>query len=198
MAVSRRNQFIKRLTRQWVLQSHQYKRYHTLRSRYDKQLERQVQLIVVLFMAGMVLGYLFGIKTLLSWWQISRFYALLAVLAYFIPKAILPTIYKRFAELKILLAVFGLAPFLTGLLLTINYGFADTPFTEHYKVTHAEYFVSDQIVEIELEKHTYQSFYELRRVPMPTQDIFTPDSAIIYAANGAFGIAVYKKVELIP
>ena len=104
-----------------------------------------------------------GMRTLISWIAISRFYAAFAVLFSLIPLKYYPLIYRIRKEMKVLFSIFGIAPFLTGLLLCVNFLFSSSSTHEIYNIQDIHYYPSDHLFEVELENGALDIRRELRR-----------------------------------
>lgn len=162
----------------------------------NKKTERQIQYIVLMFFIGLLLTGFYGTSTLLTWNFIIRIYLSLAFIFSFIPLKILPLIYKIQPEIKLLLAVCGLAPFIIGISLTINYNFSSFNNTAIYKIEKFDVSYDEHIIQVQLENKQLKKHKELRKFSTDKFH-FVPDSAAYLVYKGCLGIDVVKDSYLI-
>ena len=163
----------------------------------DRKSERHVQIIAAMFFIGFILTIYYSFKTLATWSQISQIYFGLAVLFSFIPPKWLPFIYRIRKELKILLGVCALAPFITGLVLMLNFHITVNKSIQTYKVSDYQFLYYERIVMVELESKEINRHVEIRKFPLDEFN-FEPDSAAYNIHNGIFGFKVVQDAWLIP
>ncbi|MBI9069809.1 MAG: hypothetical protein JEZ09_21120 [Salinivirgaceae bacterium] len=162
----------------------------------NKKTERQIQLIVSLFFIGLIVSGIYGTNTLLSWNYIFRIYLAIALILSFLPISIFPLIYKIQYELKILLVVCGLSPFLLALILSLNYTFSTFSHIETYKVKEFNVYAADRQIMVVLENNALQKHKEIRMFSSD-EFHFAPDSAAFEIQEGLFNIQVVKNSYLI-
>ncbi len=161
------------------------------------KLNNNVRLLAVIFFAGALLIIIFGLKTLVTWWFISRIYAFLAVVLFFLPNSFLPKLYSIYAELKIILTIFGLAPLITGLVLAINFGITIQTNTECYKIEHWLYNNNEKYIEVFIENDIYNKQFEMHKIPTAVYPYNLPDSVCYTISKGIFRLKTYRDAKII-
>ena len=162
----------------------------------DHRSEKHIQLIAVMFFCGIILVITIGMRTLVSWIVISRIYAGLAVAFSLIPLKFYPLIYRLRKEMKVLFSVFGIGPFLTGLILTINFLFSTASWNEIYTVESINYYPSDHLFEVKLEQNALHIRQELRRFSSD-KNMTAPEKVEYQFDQGIFGMKTVMKSHLI-
>lgn len=170
---------------------------HRMNLWLDRKSERHIQLMAALFIGGFMLIIAYGYKTLATWSQISQIFFGLAVVLSFIPNNWLPFIYRARREMKILLAIAALAPFLTGLSLMINYHFTVNKTVQIEKVISYKYNYTDRIILVEVENKELNKHIEIRKFTMDKYAL-EPDSAAFNIHTGCFGLKTVHAPWLIP
>jgi len=95
---------------------------------------RFLTLAVLAFFIGFILCFSFYSCTLISTFQLSKFFIGFTVVGFLIP---LKYYQKWFHFIKyetIIFNIVGVGPFLTGLFLLLNFVFSSNPFTHQYKI----------------------------------------------------------------
>jgi len=163
---------------------------------FGKFTEKHAAFIAAMFFLGIFLMVFFGNKTLVTWKFISYIYLIIAVLIGVLPLKKLPFIYFVRKELKILLTVFGLAPFFTGLILMINFTFASNITTKTITVTAYKYYPYDETVEVILDDDFINQFSEIRKFTIKELKS-TPKTAVYTIKTGLLGMKIIDNSELI-
>jgi hypothetical protein len=163
---------------------------------FGKFTEKHAAFIAAMFFIGIFLMVFFGNKTLVTWKFISYIYLLIAVFITILPLKRLPFIYFIRKELKILLTIFGLAPFLTGVLLMLNFIFTDNPVIKTVNVTAYKYYPYDETVEVILDDDFFNQFSEIRKFTAKRLTN-TPQAVVYTIKSGLLGMKVIDKSELI-
>ncbi len=189
------NKEYKKLYRKYIRKQADKKRKITLW--LNRRSERHIQIIAAMFFIGFVLIVYFGFKTLATWGQITQIFIGLAVLFSFMPAKWLPFIYRIRKELKVLLGICALAPFLTGIILMINFYITSDETIYTIKITDYQTFYSDRIVEVVLEDKELNKHFEIRKFSIDKYD-FEPDSAVFDIRKGIFGLDAVHNSWLLP
>jgi hypothetical protein len=185
-----RNTLYKKLYRKWLQVSANQVLYK--KQSENKNLEKQVRLMVVFFFLGIFLSAIFGAKTLLTWNTIFGFYLVCGILLSLIPLKFYPVLYKKHSEYKALLIYFSLAPLITGLVLTLNFNITSSSWVQSYPVASYQLYSSEQSIEFELEDSGTINHTQLRRLSTHNLPAI-PDSITYEMHKGLFGITVVKK-----
>lgn len=162
----------------------------------DRKTDRHALIIALLFFTGFFMVIIFVSETLVTWLGVSRIFALLAVLFSFMPKKSLPLIYRIRKELKVILALFGLAPFFTGLIFTLNFSFSGNAWKETYPVLKLGNYTNKEVIEVVLPEDKYKRFKHIRRFSAHKVNAF-PDSVEYTLQKGIFGFVVIDDATLI-
>ncbi|MGD9994294.1 MAG: hypothetical protein AB7S69_13445 [Salinivirgaceae bacterium] len=185
-----RNTLYKKLHRKWLQVSANQLLYK--KQSENKNLEKQIRLMVVSFFLGIFLSAIFGAKTLLTWNTIFGFYLVCGILLSLIPLKFFPVLYKKHSEYKALLIYFSLAPLITGLVLTLNFNITSSSWVQSYPVERYKLYSSEQSIEFELDDSGTINHIQLRR--FSTHNLHAiPDSIAYEMHKGLFGITVVKK-----
>jgi len=160
-------------------------------------MDRHIQVMALLFFAGIALIIGIGSRTLATWTTISRIYVAFAVLTHFIPRKKLPVIYRVRKEMKTIFTIFALSPLLTGLVLLANYSIITEHHRECYKIERTIHYSNDYIFKIELEEAVFDQFKSVRNFSSDKFK-FTPDSACYDIGRGIVGMKVVKSSWLVP
>lgn len=163
----------------------------------DRKSERHIQMMAAMFFIGFLTSIIYGFYTLATWSKISQIFFALAVLFSFIPNNWLPFIYRVRKELKVLLAICALAPFVTGMALLINFHISIHQEIVVEKVTNYTYNYADRIIFVEVESEELNRYYEIRKFSMD-QFNFEPDSVQFDIRSGCLGLKTVHNPKLIP
>lgn len=163
----------------------------------DRKSERHVQMMAAMFFIGFILTIAYGFKTLASWSEISQIYFGLAVIFSFIPNNWLPIYYRIRKELKVLLGICALAPFVTGIALLLNYHITTNEVQQFCKVSGYSYQYDDRIIMVTLNNEELNEHIEIRKFSLDKFN-FEPDSACYIIKKGIFGINAIHGSSLIP
>jgi len=153
--------------------------------------------MVVMFFIGFLLTIAYGYKTFASWSQISQIYFGLAVIFSFLPSKWLPFIYRIRKELKVILAIFALAPLFTGIALVLNFHIATDKMYETINIAKYQKQYSDKIIIVTLDNKELNKHIEIRKFSLDKYN-FEPDSACYLINTGVFGIKTIHDSWLIP
>jgi len=152
--------------------------------------------MVVMFFLGFGWCVNYYPKTLISFSTMSKFLFFFAVIGLLIPlryyaKWIFFTKYE-----VILINILGLAPFLTGFLLLLNYNFTSTKFKHYYSVhrTYVDNKEQLQVTGLKLEKNILSQNYKIIDIAYFSESDFEKyrfNEIMIY--NGFLGLKVIKE-----
>ncbi len=189
------NKQYRKLYRSYMRKQYLHKRQISLW--LDRKSDRHIRMMAALFFMGFILTLAYGYETLLTWSGISQIFAAFAVIFSFIPRTWLPFIYRVRKELKVILGVFALAPFFTGVFLMLNFHICIQKKTETYKITNYKIDYGEQMVLVSLENPMLNKHLEIRKFPL-SKNKFEPDSASYEVCKGIFGIKSVHNSRLIP
>lgn len=190
-----KNREYKMLYRNLIRKDANRKRKNTLW--LDQRSEKHIQIMAALFFIGFLLTIAYGFKTLLTWGQISQLFFGCAVIFSLLPVKILPVIYRIRKELKIILGVGALAPFVTGLVLMLNFHFSHVYEIQTTKVIYYQFQYSERIIMVDIENKILNKHLEIRKFSLDKFN-FEPDSAAYEIHKGFMGIKSVNKSWLIP
>ncbi len=163
----------------------------------DRKSERHIQIMAIMFFIGFFLTLVYGYKTLASWSQISQIYFGLAVIFNFIPSKWLPFIYRIRKELKVILAIFALSPFFTGIVLLLNFYISTDKMNQTINIAEYNQLYYDEYVIVKLDDDEMNKHIEIRKFSLDKYN-FEPDSACYLIHTGVFGIKSIHDSWLIP
>jgi hypothetical protein len=163
---------------------------------FNRRLERHAQFIAAIFFIGVFLIICVGNYTLIKWMTISRIWIAISMVIIFLPKQFFPVVYLLHKELKLLLALFGIGPFLTGLFLLLNFLIVVESKNEVFPVTKSVYIYSDQLMEVSFMIGDMEPHRESRRIE--TKSVYQKPVSVAYQINtGIFKIKTLRDGELI-
>lgn len=163
---------------------------------------RLYNFVLIAFGLGLFSTFFLGHKTLVSAMFISKVMAFCCVAGLLIPWSIY---HRRFGWYKMdvfIVNLFGLGPFLCGLLLALNFFIHSPKEVEHYKVEHTyiekyDGFFSSPKILIELEGDAYKDQRELTLFdPAEIPEQRYPSSITYTLADGLFGYRVVLDWEM--
>lgn len=170
---------------------------------YKPKKDRSFKVIfisVICFFLGFGLSINFYSYTLIDILNLSKFFALSSVIGFLIPLKL----YSKWLHLikyeMIIFNIIGVAPFLTGLFLLLNFLFVSESYTNNYKIEKI-YLEGEQdyrSIGVVLENNIFSKERKIVEITdTPPSDIFEYHFLKLTLSKGLFGYEVIKEKTLI-
>ncbi|MCW8897878.1 MAG: hypothetical protein OQJ96_09245 [Flavobacteriales bacterium] len=156
--------------------------------------------VITIVIAGFFIGSMWCVAyypyTVISFYDFSKIFAFLAVIGFLLPLR-LYTKWFHFTKYEaFIFNLMGIAPFICGSLLLINYYFYTTKFTHYYYIE--EYFLEEQrtigTLGIKAERNLITGKYKIKELTYPNEDDFLQQN-YFYEIEVREGILGFKTVN---
>lgn len=154
-----------------------------------------IYIMIVMFFLGFGWCVAFYPNTIITFISLTKFLFFFGVVGFLIPLKYYARWFHFSKYEVILLNIMGFAPFLTGLMLLINYSITTNHFNHYYSAQIYYENAAEQldVVGFEIERNFFSGKYKATGINYPTENDFTNRKFIettIY--DGLFGIQVMK------
>jgi hypothetical protein len=161
---------------------------------------RFVLVAILAFFIGFGLCVGYYSYTLMDIYELSKFLAGFAVVGFLIPLRFYNKWFHFIKYETVIFNIIGVAPFLTGLFLVLNFSFSSNPSTHNYRIEKL-YFEGEQdykSIGVVLEENFFSGERKIVELtdPDPTE-LFEKKFLKVTIAEGLFGFKVVKEKMLI-
>jgi len=178
------------------------KQKQTTTSGYKPKKDKSYNFIVIAvlcFFIGFGLTIAFYSYILIDITTLSKFIAAFAVVGFLIPLKLYRKWFHFIKYEMIIFNIIGVAPFLTGLFLCLNFMFVSDEFSHDYKII--DIFVDgkqgQQTVGVILENNVFSGNDKIVKINRITPEIFNSSHYRVTLAKGLFGFEVVKETKFI-